>query len=103
MENSSRPTLRDLPVPAKLVLHSERASSGRRVRTLLACTGASALAACINPAGPSLYHFALTVSTTEGKKAIVEPERVLTIDEVVSRVCEHFSCPRTPHLVQHVL
>jgi len=48
----------------------------------------------LNPIEPRWMH---------GKKAIVEPERVLTIDEVVSRVCEHFSCPRTPHLVQHVL
>lgn len=53
-------------------LHSPAAATRERLRVLLLCIGASALAACVNPSGPSLYHFALTVSTTEGQKGIVE-------------------------------
>ncbi|HKR98224.1 MAG TPA: hypothetical protein VJU79_01795 [Candidatus Dormibacteraeota bacterium] len=56
----------------KHALRSERAVPAGRIRALAIATGAAAIAACINPAGPSLYRFALSVSTTEGKKAIVE-------------------------------
>jgi hypothetical protein len=48
----------------------------------------------LNPIEPHWMH---------GKRAIVEPERVLTAEEVVSRVYEHFACRPTPYLVQHVL
>lgn len=35
-----------------------------------------------------------------GKRAIVEPERVLTTHEVASRVCAYYGCAHEPHLVQ---
>ena len=53
-------------------MRSPNATRPDRLRALLKTVVVCALAACINPAGPALYKFALTVSTTEGKKAIVE-------------------------------
>ncbi|HJZ93288.1 MAG TPA: transposase, partial [Gemmataceae bacterium] len=32
------------------------------------------------------------------KRAILEPDRILTAAEVVARVCEHFGAPRLPYL-----
>ena len=32
------------------------------------------------------------------KRAILEPDRLLTAEEVVSRVCEHFGVIRLPYL-----
>jgi len=57
---------------AKRLLHESSAAPWQRIRGLLVVSGTAALAACVNPAGPSLYHFALTVSATEGQKGIVE-------------------------------
>jgi hypothetical protein len=37
-----------------------------------------------------------------GKRAIVEPARLLTAQEVESRVCEYFGCPLVDHLAQNV-
>ena len=37
-----------------------------------------------------------------GKKAIVEPERLLTAHEVETRVCEHYGCEQVEHLKQEV-
>jgi transposase len=37
-----------------------------------------------------------------GKRAIVEPARLLTAHEVESRVCEYFECPLLDHLAQQV-
>jgi len=53
-------------------LRLDAAAAPDRVRRLALAIGASALAACLNPAGPFLYRFALTVSATESQKAIVE-------------------------------
>jgi hypothetical protein len=49
-----------------------RAVPAGRLRVLGWCTAAGALLACVNPAGPGLYRFALTVSASEGQKGIVE-------------------------------
>lgn len=35
-----------------------------------------------------------------GKRAIVEPDRKLSADEVKKRVCDHFACPHEPDLKQ---
>ena len=43
-----------------------------RLRGLAIAIGASALAACVNPAGPLLYRFAITTTATEGQKSIIE-------------------------------
>jgi hypothetical protein len=34
-----------------------------------------------------------------GKRAIVEPARLLSAQEVAERVCTHFGCVHEPHLV----
>jgi DDE superfamily endonuclease len=33
-----------------------------------------------------------------GKRAIVEPARLLSAQEIADRVCAHFGCPHDPHL-----
>ena len=35
---------------------------------------------------------------THAKKAIMEPDRKLTAQEIMSRVCEHFGCELLPYL-----
>ena len=37
-----------------------------------------------------------------GKRAIIEPERKLTGDEVIERVCDYYGCERLERLSQHV-
>lgn len=37
-----------------------------------------------------------------GKRAVVEAERMLTVQELTTRVCEYFGCEQTAHLKQHV-
>jgi transposase len=37
-----------------------------------------------------------------GKRAIVEPARLLTAQELESRVCDYFGCPIVDHLTQKV-
>ena len=36
-----------------------------------------------------------------GKRRVVEPARLLTASELISRVCTAFGCDREPHLVIH--
>lgn len=43
----------------------------------------------LNPIEPKWVH---------GKRAIVEPARLLTAQEVADRVCSYFDCPHEPHL-----
>ena len=45
---------------------------GRRITGLARATGASVLAACVNPYGPSLFAFAATTGATERAKGIIE-------------------------------
>lgn len=47
----------------------------------------------LNPIEPKWAH---------GKKAIVEPERLLSADEVVTRVCDYYRCEQLQPLVQQV-
>ena len=47
----------------------------------------------LNPIEPKWRH---------GKRAILEPERVLTAQEVKDRVCEHYGCEQSEPLVQKV-
>ena len=44
----------------------------------------------LNPIEPKWVH---------GKRAIVEPARLLSAQEVADRVCAHFGCPHDAHLV----
>jgi hypothetical protein len=37
-----------------------------------------------------------------GKRAVVEPDRVLTADELVCRLCDHYRCPRHEPLAQQL-
>lgn len=46
----------------------------------------------LNPIEPRWMH---------GKRAIAEPERVLSADELESRVCDYFRSPRLDHLQQY--
>jgi DDE superfamily endonuclease len=46
----------------------------------------------LNPIEPKWVH---------GKRAVVEPERLLTAPELVTRVYEHYGCEPWPHLTQH--
>jgi len=48
------------------------AAPAERIRALAVAIGASAVAACLNPAGPLLYRFALSTSAGEGSKQIIE-------------------------------
>jgi hypothetical protein len=47
----------------------------------------------LNPIEPHWVH---------GKRAIVEPARLLTAAEIISRVCDYFSCEHGEHLTQLV-
>jgi hypothetical protein len=44
----------------------------RRIQALAVAVGASVLAACVNPYGPSLFAFAATTGATERQKGIIE-------------------------------
>jgi hypothetical protein len=45
----------------------------------------------LNPIEPKWVH---------GKRAIAEPERLLSAEEVETRVCDHYGCPREERLKQ---
>lgn len=47
----------------------------------------------LNPIEPRWVH---------GKRAVVEAERRLTVQELTTRVCEYFGCEQAAHLKQHV-
>lgn len=65
----------------------------RRVRRTKRGCGLPVKAPWLNPIEPKWVH---------GKRAIVEPDRKLTADEVEDRVCSHFGCPPTDPLKQDV-
>ena len=44
----------------------------------------------LNPIEPKWLH---------GKRKVLEPARLLTIAEVIERVCAVYGCPHEPHLV----
>jgi len=62
--------------------------TGKGVR-ILACYWPSK-SPWLNPIEPKWLH---------GKRAIVEPARLLSADEVADRVCARFGCVHEPHLV----
>ena len=79
-------------VRAWIARHNRRVSrtkTGCRVRVC----GLPVKAPWPNPIEPKWMH---------GKRAIVEPGRKLTADEVKDRVCSHFGCPPTDPLKQNV-
>jgi transposase len=47
----------------------------------------------LNPIEPHWVH---------GKRAVVEPERKLTAEELINRVCEYFRCEHYEHLKQNL-
>jgi DDE superfamily endonuclease len=47
----------------------------------------------LNPIEPHWVH---------GKRAVVEPTRMLTVAEIITRVCEYLGCEHVEHLTQHV-
>jgi transposase len=47
----------------------------------------------LNPIEPRWAH---------GKRAVVEPERKLTGDELQQRLCDHYRCPLLPPLAQQL-
>ncbi|HXG92015.1 MAG TPA: transposase [Blastocatellia bacterium] len=47
----------------------------------------------LNPIEPHWVH---------GKRAVVEPERKLTAEELIKRVCDYFRCEHYEHLKQNV-
>ncbi len=62
-------------VVAEAIKHRWALGAGapvRRIRRLAVAVGASALAACVNPYGPSLFVFAATTGATERQKGIIE-------------------------------
>lgn len=48
----------------------------------------------LNPIEPYWMH---------GKRAVVEPERKLSAEELIGRVCDYFGCEHFEHLKQNVL
>jgi hypothetical protein len=76
-------------VRAWLKAHNRQVKRAGGVR-ILACRLPSK-SPWLNPIEPRWMH---------GKKAIVEPERVLTGREVEARVCEYYGCDQHEHLQQ---
>jgi hypothetical protein len=60
---------------------------GHGVRLLVCCLPVKS--PWLNPIEPKWVH---------GKRAIVEPARLLSAHEVADRVCSYFDCPHEPHL-----
>ena len=69
--------------------HNQQAKrTGRGVRILVCYLPSKS--PWLNPIEPKWMH---------GKRAIVEPARLLPADELADRVCAHFDCGHEPHLV----
>jgi hypothetical protein len=62
---------------------------GHGVRLLVCCLPSKS--PWLNPIEPKWVH---------GKRAIVEPARLLTAHELADRVCAYFDCPHAEHLIQ---
>jgi hypothetical protein len=76
-------------VRAWIRAHNRKAEAEGGVR-IVACFLPVA-APWLNPIGPKWAH---------GKKAVVEPDRLLTAAEIQDRVCSHYHCEPQPPLVQ---
>jgi hypothetical protein len=77
-------------VRAWLVAHGRRVKAAGSGCRLLVCRLPSE-SPWLNPIEPRWAH---------GKRAVVEPERKLTGDELTRRLCDHYRCPRLPSLAQ---
>jgi len=77
-------------VRARLVAHNRRVKAAGSGCRLLVCRLPSK-SPWLNPIEPRWAH---------GKRAVVEPERKLTGDELTRRLCDHYRCPRLPSLAQ---
>jgi transposase len=71
--------------------HNRRVSRAKQGCRIRVC-GLPVKAPWLNPIEPKWLH---------GKRAIIEPDRKLTPDEVKDRVCAHFECSPTEPLKQH--
>jgi len=71
--------------------HNRRAKAAGGVR--IVCCRLPVKAPWLNPIEPKWQH---------GKKAIVEPDRLLTAGEVRERVCKYYGCEQTDPLKQQV-
>jgi hypothetical protein len=77
-------------VRAWIRTHNHRVKrAGHGVRLLVCCLPVKS--PWLNPIEPKWVH---------GKRAIVEPTRLLTAQEVADRVCAYFGCSHEPHLIQ---
>ena len=75
-------------VRAYIRTHNRRVKQrGQGVRILVCCLPVKS--PWLNPIEPKWLH---------GKRAIVEPDRLLSAHEVADRVCAHFDCYHAPHL-----
>ncbi len=63
--------------------------AGKGVRTRSVACKLPSKSPWLNPIEPKWLH---------GKRAIVEPARLLAPDEMADRVCAHFGCAHEPHL-----
>jgi transposase len=71
--------------------HNEHAKRGRGVKVVI----------CELPvASPWLNN--IEPCWTHAKKAVMEPDRKLTAQEITNRVCDHFSCELLPYLKSQV-
>ena len=64
----------------------------------LACAVAI-LVLCLLPS-KSPWLNAIEPKWVHGKRAVVEPERLLTAHELADRVCAYYGCAHEPHLAQ---
>jgi hypothetical protein len=70
--------------------HNRRVKQGQRgVRIVL----------CLLPS-KSPWLNAIEPKWVHGKRAVVEPDRLLTAQELADRVCAYYGCTHEPHLVQ---
>lgn len=70
-------------VRAWIARHNRRVSREKKGCRIRVC-GLPVKAPWLNPIEPKWVH---------GKRAVVEPDRKLTADELRQRVCEYFGCP----------
>jgi transposase len=79
-------------VRAWVVAHNRRVKAAGTGCRLLVCRLPSK-SPWLNPIEPRWAH---------GKRAVVEPERKLTRDELARRLCDHYRCPLLPSLAQQL-
>jgi DDE superfamily endonuclease len=70
--------------------HNRRVKQGQRGVRIVLCLLPSK-SPWLNPIEPKWVH---------GKRAVVEPDRLLTAQELADRVCAYYGCTHEPHLVQ---